>query len=170
MNFTELAKNRYSVRQFLQKSLSQSDIDAILDAGHVAPTACNNQPQKIFVINTPSALEKMRRCTSCHFEAPCAMLICYDKELSWKREFDGKNSGDIDASILTTHMMLAAHERGIGSVWVMYFIPEAVKVEFALADTIEPVALLMLGYPDENAKPSPQHTRFRDKDLIVEYL
>ena len=114
------------------------------------------------------------RCKSCanvlcHFGAPAALLICYDKRLSWKREFDGKDSGDIDASIVTTHMMLEAAALGVGTTWVMYFIPEAVRAEFELPDSLEPTALLMMGYPAPDAKPAPGHAEYRPLSEIVTY-
>ena len=169
MDFMKLAAERYSVRQFSSEMVEQSKIDKILKAGHLAPTACNIQPQRILVINSAEGIAKIRRCTVCHFNAPMAMLVCYDKNECWKREYDGKNSGDIDASIVTTHMMLEAYALGVGTTWVMHFIPEAVREEFAIPDHMEPVALLMMGYPSEDAKPFPGHSKFRPIEEIVSY-
>ena len=47
MTFQELAKNRYSVRSFKDTPIEEEKLNLILEAGRVAPTACNNQPQKI---------------------------------------------------------------------------------------------------------------------------
>ncbi|MBR6729531.1 MAG: nitroreductase family protein, partial [Clostridia bacterium] len=80
MEFLKLAEERYSVRKFTAEPVAQDVIDKILKAGHVAPTACNYQPQRIFVINSPEGLEKLKNCTRCHFDAPCAMLVCYNKD------------------------------------------------------------------------------------------
>lgn len=169
MDFLTLAKERYSVRKFKPDPVPQADIDKILEAAYVAPTACNKQPQKIIVVNTPEGLEKVRKCTECHFDAPLTMIVCYDRSLCWKRSYDGKTSGDIDAAIITTHMMLEAKDLGLGSTWVMWFIPEAVREEFALPDNWEPVALLPMGYPAENARPAHLHNEFRDENEIVSY-
>ena len=157
MDFLELAQNRFSVRSFSDKSVAPETIQAILRAGQVAPTACNLQPQKILVLQSESALEKYRKCTVCHFNAPLAILVCYDKRACWSREYDGKTSGDIDAAIVTTHMMLEAANLGVGSTWIMHFIPEAVREEFQLPAQYEPVSLLAMGYPTEDAKPYPGH-------------
>lgn len=89
-------------------------------------------------------MTKLRKCTECHFGAPAAILICYDKNECWQRKYDGKISGDIDASIVTTHMMLEATVLGVGTTWVMNFIPEAVREEFAIPTNIELVALLFI--------------------------
>lgn len=77
--------------------------------------------------------------------------------MCWTRDIDGKSSGDIDASIVDTHMMLEAWELGIGSTWIMHFITEAVISEFNLPDNVVPVCILVMGYPAHDAVPSAQH-------------
>lgn len=169
MDFLELARERYSVRKFTKQPIEKEKLDSILKAGLLAPTACNKQPQRVLVITGDDALARLRKCTACHFDAPAAMLVCYDKDECWKREFDGKNSGDVDASIVTTHMMLEAAQLGIGTTWVMYFIPEAVRVELEVPDNLEPVALLVMGYPAPDAKPAPAHTQTKAIEDIAYY-
>ena len=50
MSFLDLAKERYSVRKFKDMPIEAEKMQAILEAAKVAPTACNNQPQKIYVV------------------------------------------------------------------------------------------------------------------------
>lgn len=169
MNFFELAEKRYSVRKFKDSHLPQNVIDEILKAGHLAPTGCNYQPQRILVLNSDESAEKLKGCTKCHFNAPCAMLVCYNKEECWTRKYDGAQSGIVDASIVTTHMMLAATELGIGSTWVMHFDPEAMRGTFNIPKNIEPVALLVMGYPADDAAPLNLHSEFRDMRDLVKY-
>lgn len=168
-DFLTLARERYSVRSFKADAVGDEVIKKILTAGQLAPTACNRQPQRILVINSAEGLEKLRKCTECHFNAPMAMLVCYDRDDSWKRSYDGKDSGDIDASIVTTHMMLEAAALGVGTTWVMYFIPEAVREEFSLPDSYEPVALLVMGYPSDEAKPYAGHTAKKSLEDTVSF-
>ena len=164
-DFLTLAQERYSVRKFDSRPVAKEDIERILRAGQVAPTACNFQPQRIFVLQSEDALAKMRICTKCHFDAPLGLLVCYDSNQSWKRKFDGQDSGWVDASIVTTHMMLAAHELGVGSTWVMYFDPAAMRAEFELPENLIPAALLVMGYPASDAEVNPLHLQ---KKAIVE--
>ncbi len=167
MNFLELAQNRYSVRNFENTHLPKNVLDTILQAGHIAPTGCNYQPQRILVINTDESIEKLKKCTKCHFNAPTALLVCYNKDECWTRKYDGAKSGIIDASIVTTHMMLQAHEMNVGSCWVMHFDPFAIRNEFNIPDNIEPVALLVMGYPSKEAKPLSLHSEYRDINETV---
>lgn len=168
-DFMQLAAARYSVRKFSKQPIEKDVMRRILAVGHLAPTACNRQPQRILVIDSAENLEKLKRCTNSHFDAPCALLVCHDKDACWKREYDKKPSGDIDAAIVTTQMMLEAFAQGVGSTWVMHFIPEAVRAEFAVPENYEPTALLVMGYPAEDAKPSPGHSTFLPEAQIVSY-
>ncbi len=169
MDFLKLAAERYSVRNFENKHLEQEVIDKILKAGHLAPTGCNYQPQRILVLNTDQAIQKLKECTKCHFGAPTAMLVCYNKDETWKRPYDGALSAPVDAAIVTTHMMLEAHSIGVGTCWVMHFDPFKMKEEFNIPQNIEPLALLVMGYPDKDAKPLNLHSQFRPIDEVVFY-
>lgn len=169
MDFFKLASERYSVRQFKSNHLEQDIIDKILACGHVAPTGCNYQPQRILVLNTDESIEKLKKCTRSHFDAPTAMLICCNKDESWVRRYDGAMSAPVDAAIVTTHMMLMAHSLGVGSTWVMSFDPFAMREEFAIPENYEPIALLVMGYPHPDAKPIEMHSTFRNMDEVVFY-
>ena len=156
-DFMKLARERYSVRSYSQRAIKPEILNQVLEAGQVSPTACNNQPQRIKVITAHDDLAKVDKCTPCRFGAPTVLLICYDDKLAWERQFDGAHSGEVDASIVTAHMMLAAHDLGLGTCWVMYFDPAKATSLFALPNGIIPVAMLPIGYPAEYAAPSKQH-------------
>lgn len=169
MDFEQLIDARYSVRDFKPEHLPQAVLDKIIAAGHKAPTGCNYQPQRILVLNTDEAIAKLKPCTKCHFNAPTALLVCHNKNESWKRVYDGALSSPVDATIVTTYMMLAAQNEGVGSCWVMHFDPVAMRKHFNIPDLIEPVALLVLGYPSDKAKPIDMHFAFRPTEETVIY-
>ena len=169
MDFEKLISDRYSVRNFKKAHLLQKEVDTIIAAGHKAPTGCNYQPQRIIVMNTEESVKKMYNCTKCHFNAPCAMLVCHNKDESWKRPYDGELSSYVDAVIVTTHMMLAAHNIGVGTCWVMHFDPAKICESFNIPANIEPVALLVMGYPADDAKPLKLHFESRPVEEVVVY-
>ncbi len=170
MDFLKLAADRYSVRKFKNEHLEKEVIDKILKAGHLAPTGCNFQPQRILVLNNDESIEKLKGCTKCHFNAPTAMLVCYNKDESWVRKYDGALSAPVDAAIVTTHMMLEAYSIGVGSTWVMHFDPSAMIEAFNIPENIVPVALLVMGYPADDAEPlESMHSVFRDMSETVVY-
>ena len=169
MEFTNLIEERCSVRNFKPEHLPREVLEKILAAGHLAPTGCNYQPQRILVLNTDESIEKLRACTKCHFGAPTALLVCHNTAESWVRPYDGALSSPVDAVIVATHMMLAAWNEGVGSCWVMHFDPARMRETFAIPDGIEPAALLVMGYPAENAKPLPLHFKTRPITETVVY-
>lgn len=169
MEFEKLIKERYSVRSFLPEHLKKEDVEKILSAGHLAPTGCNFQPQRILVLNTDESAEKLKNCTKCHFNAPTAMLVCCNMNESWTRKYDGAMSAPVDAAIVTTHMMLAAHNIGVGSCWVMHFDPAAMRENFNIPENYEPIALLVMGYPAPDAAPIAMHSTFRPIEETVSY-
>ena len=169
MEFVKLIEERYSVRSFQPEHLPREVLEKILAAGHLAPTGCNYQPQRILVLNTDESIEKLRGCTKCHFGAPTALLVCHNTAESWVRPYDGALSSPVDAVIVATHMLLAAHNEGVGSCWVMHFDPAAMRQTFAIPDGIEPAALLVMGWPAEDAKPLPLHFKTRPISETVVY-
>ena len=169
MEFEKLICERYSVRKFLPEHIPQNIIEKILDAAHKAPTGCNYQPQRILVLNSDESIEKLKNCTRCHFNAPSAFLVCYNEDESWKRPYDGALSAPVDAAIVATHMMLASHNEGVGVCWVMHFNPEKMREAYNIPDNYEPVGLLVMGYPSEDAKPIEMHYKFRPMDETVFY-
>lgn len=167
MDFLELAKNRYSVRKFSKKPVEPEKLDLILQAGLLAPTACNNQPERILVIDGAAELERLKKCTPYTFGAPVVLMVCYDRSKSWKRGYDGSDSGEVDAAVVTTHLMLETAALGLGCTWVGCFDPAAARREFSLPRELVPVALLPLGYPSPDAVPSVQHGRRSARGEIV---
>ena len=95
------------------------------------------------------------------YGAPLAVIVCADHGKAWVRPFDKKQTTDIDASILTDHMMLQATELGLGSVWICYFKPDVIRREFGLPDNLEPVNILAVGYSDEEAAAPERHSQTR---------
>ncbi len=170
MEFFDVIKERYSVRKFKSTPVLAEDVEKILAAGHLAPTGRNMQPQRILVLNSEESLAKLKLCTASHFNAPLAMLVCYDKKVCWPRKFDGKTSGVSDACIVCTHMMLAATDIGVGSTWVMSFDPKAMREQFQIPESFEPVALLVMGYATEDCEPRyDMHNTYRPLEETVFY-
>ncbi|MDR1534421.1 MAG: nitroreductase family protein [Planctomycetota bacterium] len=167
MDFAKLAEERYSVRKFSGRPVEREKLDLVLQAGLNAPTACNNQPQRILILDGADDLEKLGECTPYTFGAPTALLICFDESKSWVRPFDQAKSGLIDASIVTTQMMLQAADLGLGTTWVGYFEPVKIKAAFGLPDAFVPAAILPLGYPAADAAKNPLHFKKLPPEEVV---
>jgi len=64
MDFLELAKQRCTTRGFTDKKIDKADLDRVLSAGRVAPTACNKQPQRIIVVQRPDSILRTQKALS----------------------------------------------------------------------------------------------------------
>ena len=170
MDFVKLSAERYSLRKFSDRPVEAEKLAAVLEAGRNAPTAHNLQPQRIFVLRSPEALEKADACTAAHFHPPVILVVAYDPEAAWKRETDGKNHGEIDAAIAATQMMLQAADLGLGTTYVGMFDPEKLLAVFPEMAGLTPIALLPIGYPAENAHPSRLHADRKPLEELVKYL
>ena len=160
MNFIEIAKKRCSVRSYSDKKVEKEKLDKILEAAHVAPTAANLQPVKLIAVQKKEQLNKLAKAANI-YHAPLAIIVCADHEKAWVRPFDGKNMVDIDASIVTDHMMLTATELGLGSCWITYFDPEAIRAAFNLPENLVPVNILAIGYAADKPQSPDRHTQTR---------
>lgn len=166
--FTDLAKARFSVRKFDGRPVPKKKLQLILEAGRVAPTAKNNQPQKVYVLESKEALEKINSVCSCIYGASTVLVVCYDKSLVWQNPLDESvNSGQIDCSIVLTHMMLEAQEQGVNSCWVCYFDPKEVSRALNLPENVVPVSIMPLGFGCEGVVPTPNHTNKRETEETI---
>jgi len=160
MDFLELAKLRCSTRAFTDEPVEKEKLEYILEAGRVAPSACNKQAQRIIVVQNKVNIEKVQKAYKT-FGSQCVLIICRDTRNELVREYDGKCSGDMDIGIVTDHMMLAAREEDIGSVMVGLFDPRIIREGFSIPEYILPTALLILGYPKNGFLDANRHSRQR---------
>lgn len=171
MTFSDIAKERYSVRNYSPQPVEKEKLNKILEAGRLAPTAVNEQPQRIYVIKSQQALEKLRGICKYVYNAPVVLLVCYDKDISWKADKYGDDfdAGEMNATIVTAHMMMQATELGIGTLWVRGYHTQDIIDAFELPSNIVPVCMLDLGYPAPQNKPSAAHfSRYPLEQTVTE--
>ncbi len=168
MDFETVIEKRTAVREFKANKVEDSKIEKILNAGRIAPTAKNLQPQKIYVVKSEDALSKIDEITPCRYGAPLCLLVCADKNIAWENE--GYSSYETDAAIVATHMLLEAVNLGLGSIWVRYFdVPRVVKM-FNLPENVIPVCLVPIGYAVDGYKESPLHNQRKELNETVTYV
>ena len=152
MDFLDLEKRRYAVRSYTNQAVEEEKLDKILEAARIAPTAANRQSQRIYVLREED-MEALQGAVRLH-GAPMAILVCCDKHEAWVRGYDEMNAGVIDATIVTTMMMMEATQLGLGSLWVCAFDSVKVRAYMHLDEGIEPVNILCLGYMDTEGDPN----------------
>ena len=169
MDFMELAKKRCSVRKYEDRAVETEKLNAILEAGRIAPTAANKQPCIFLVINDKESIEKIKKACSPH-GAPLAIVVCADKDIVWVRDIDNYTTLEVDGSIATDHMMLCAADLGLSSCWINYFNPVILRNEFKIPENIVPVNILVIGYGAGKPQSPDRHAADRKPlDAIVKY-
>lgn len=170
MNFLELAKKRYSCKKYSDRQITKEELDVILEAGRVAPTAKNLQEQHIYVVQSADKLAIIDDATPCRYGAPTVLVVAYDKNNVFTYPGNKSASGAEDATIVATHLMLAAASVGVDSCWLNFFNPEELAKALNLPENEEIVMLLDLGYAAEGAAPLANHASRKPIEETVTYL
>ncbi|MEE3420845.1 MAG: nitroreductase family protein [Lachnospiraceae bacterium] len=157
MEFTEVIKNRYSCKKFDGRAIEEEKLQAILEAGRLAPTAKNLQEQKIYVAQSPESLAKIDELTPCRYGAGTVLVVAFDSTNVYTYPGEKRDSGIEDATIVAAHMILAAYNEGVDSCWVNRVDPDALAQKLGLPENEKILMLLDLGYALDGAKPLPNH-------------
>lgn len=167
MKFIDLVSGRYSVRAYEQRPVEKEKLDYILECARMAPSACNKQPWKLYVLggDRKKAFDKVYD-REWFAQAPIAIVVCADHAASWKRPADGKDHSDVDTAIIFDHLLLAAYEQGLSTCWICNFDVPFCKEFLQLPDNMEPVSITPLGYGLGVTRPKSR----KSADEIIEVL
>ena len=170
MDFKDVVKNRYSCKTYSSRKVEPEKIEAILEAGRLAPTAKNLQEQHIYVVQSEEALAKIDKVTPCRYNAPVCLIVAFDKNNVYTYPDSARESGVEDAAIVATHLMLAAANEGVDSCWLNCIYLDKIAEEFGLPDNEEVLMILDLGYAEEGAGPLANHVSRKPLSETVTYL
>ena len=170
MEFKEVVRTRYSCKKYSDRPVEPEKLTAILEAGRLAPTAKNLQEQRVYVLRSPEALGVVDAATPCRYGAPVVLAVAFDANNVFTYPGGKRDSGVEDASIVATHMILAAAAEGVDSCWVNFFDPEALAKALNLPENEEILMLMDLGYAAEGAGPLPNHASRRPLSETVSEL
>ena len=165
MDYFNTIENRFSCRCFKDERIPRDLLNKVLEAGILAPTACNYQPERIMVLEDKDLIEKLKDGTRYTFNAKTLLIISHDKNISWHRGNDGVDHGAIDSAIVATHMTLALTALGLGSCFVCSMREALVREILGLPENYQVDIILPIGYPSE-VKP---HNSRKDLEEIVTF-
>lgn len=173
MDLSEGLLTRRSVRQFdVTKEISKVDLLEIIKAAQYAPSAHNKQPWEFLVITDKEKMSQLRHVqpwTSFAKDASAVVLVCgnTDEAFSRHKEDESWNYADIDCSLATQNLMLAAHAKGIGACFCgaapMPKVIAGLQEMFALPHNVRPLSIVVLGYPKE--EPKQPTDRFKPEKI-----
>ena len=170
MEFKEVIKSRYSCKKFSERQVEADKLESILNSGRLAPTAKNLQEQHIYVIQSPEALAKIDTVTPCRYGAPTVLVVAFDSKNVFTYPGGKRDSGVEDATIVATHMILAAADEGVDSCWINFLDPEKLAEALGLPENEEVLMVMDLGYAAEGAGPLPNHSNRKPLDETVTYM
>ncbi|NDV94419.1 nitroreductase [Dysgonomonas sp. 521] len=162
MQLKGLIEGRYSVRAYSAQPVEPEKINYILDCARLAPSACNFQPWKFYVVTSEDIKAKVQQSYDREWfkTAPVHIVVCKDSSTSWKRKnTDNKDFGDVDAAIAAEHICLAAAEIGLGTCWVCNFNPDILREALDIPAHQEAIAIFPLGYIDNEKSIRPEKNR-----------
>jgi nitroreductase len=167
MDFSELVSYRGSIRGYKNDPIEDEKLQAVLEAARLAPTAHNNQPFRLIVIHTAGREAELSQIYGRPWFTQAPIVICMVgvPTEGWVREPDGKNYYEVDIAIAMDHLILAAHNLGLGTCWVGAFNPEAAREVLGLPDEVVPMVFTPLGYPDRE----PREKVRKPLDELVKY-
>lgn len=170
MEFKEVIKNRYSCKKYSDKPVEEGKLQAILEAGRLAPTAKNLQEQRVYVLKSEEALAKIDKVTPCRYGAPMVLVVAFDRINVYTYPGEKRTSGVEDATIVATHMILAAADAGVDSCWLNRLDPDELARELGLPENEEILMVMDLGYAAEGAGPLANHFSRKPLSETVSYL
>jgi nitroreductase len=172
MEFDELIRSRESIRNYDPgKPVPKEIIEKILEAGRLAPSACNLQPWNFLIIESAEMLKKVRACYNRDWfkDAPQILIVSGNRDKSWIRSYDGYNSIETDLAIALTHIILAAENEGVGTCWIEAYDPAILRSALELGRNEVVFGITPLGYQKEGFEKKGNKNRKPTAD-IVKYL
>jgi len=166
MDFSDLITFRGSIRGYKSDPVENEKLVAVLEAARMAPTAHNNQPFRLIVIKTTGREKELRTIYGRPWftQAPIVICIVGIPSEGWVRQ-DGKNYYQVDVGIAMDHLILEAHNLGLGTCWIGAFNPDKAYEVLGLPKDVIPIAFTPLGYPDNE----PREKVRKSLDDLVKY-
>jgi len=175
-DFLKVIQNRQSDRSYVTKPVEKDKIQRIIEAGRLAPSACNAQPWKFIIVNDQDLKYKIADCTSTkilginHFtkQAPIHIVIVEEKAnftSSAGSLIKDKHFPLIDIGITAQNICLQAEAEGLGTCMIGWFDEKKVKKLLNIPGSKRVPLIITLGYPAGEKRKK----RRKDIDQIVEY-
>ncbi|MFP4116195.1 MAG: nitroreductase family protein [Candidatus Aenigmatarchaeota archaeon] len=162
MDVLEAILRRRSIRKFKDKEIGDEEIGELLRSVKWAPSAGNRQPWEVVAVKDEELKEELAEIALEQYwmtDAPVILVICVDKKRAEHvygergRELYGIQA----AAAATQNILLRATEMGLGTSWVGAFDEGQASAALNCDDNIRPVAMVPVGYPDEQPEPPGRH-------------
>ena len=174
MNFQELIHERQSVRKYRDKPVEKEKIDKLIEAVHVAPSACNSQPWKLVIVNEPELKNKVAKATfnkaisfnKFAVEAPVIAVLVIEKAKPIAQIgglIKNQEYPEYDIGIAAAHFCLQAAELGLGTCMMGWFDEKKIQQLLNIPKKRKIGLVITLGYPTEDYKQRKKNRKPLDE-------
>lgn len=164
MTVREALESRVTCRAYNERTPEPETLQRIMEAGWLAPTAKNEQCNKLFAVTDPQLRQQLvPACRGQKFvgEAPVVLVACANQD---RTMICGQSARTVDACIAMSFMYLQAVEEGMQGCWLGWYDPEQVRRVLHIPDDYVVVAVMPIGYP---AAPGTRSLRKAKEETIV---
>jgi nitroreductase len=164
MDLSAAIRSRRSIRSFQSNPVPEDLLRELIELANWAPSAGNLQSRDFVVVRERATREALARAADQVelAQAPAVIAICTNASRVTKYGARGRELFSIqDAAAATENLLLAAHERGLGAVWMGSFEEDDVRRILSIPRHARPVTLIALGWPAETPAP-PQRLPLGD--------
>jgi nitroreductase len=163
MDVMEAIKGRRSIRAYKQATVSDEDIQYIMEAARWAPSWANTQCFECIIVRDAElkkrlaeTLPDMNPARPAFLQVPVVIAACAQKQKAgFFKGNAATDKGDwlmFDTALALQNLTLAAYSRGLGTVHVGLFNAQQVKDILKVPAGVEVVELIPLGVPDEEGR------------------
>ncbi|MFQ6053761.1 MAG: nitroreductase family protein [Candidatus Bathyarchaeia archaeon] len=163
MRIPDVIRDRRSVRAFSGGDLSDDDVETLVEAACLAPSAGNRQPWEFVVVRKPENKGRLAEAAygqSFVAEAPVVFVVCADPGRSASRY--GRRGVELyclqDTAAAVENLLLTAVANGLGGCWVGAFDESRVKEIIGAPGGVRPVAIVPVGHPHRTPPPRPRRS------------
>jgi len=157
MEVMEAIGRRRSIRAFTDRPVEEEKLQAVLDAGRLAPSAKNMQEWRFIVVRDPALRQKLVGVANEQTfvgQAPVVIVGC-GTQCDYRMPC-GQPAFLIDVAIAMEHMALEAVEQGLGTCWIGAYQQQGIKDLLGIPPEAQVVCLLPVGYPVQEPEARPR--------------
>lgn len=159
MDVFDAIRGRHSVRDYLNKEISEELVKKLLSAAIMAPSAGNRQAWEFIIVRDPTTKNALARAAYDQgfiARAPVVIVVCANQLRSAERY--GARGVELyciqDSAAAIQNLLLAAYSMGIGTCWVGAFNESMASKLLQIPEGIRPVALIPVGYAARSSHPT----------------
>ncbi len=148
---------RRSIRSFTSQAIDKDQVERILEAARLAPSAKNRQEWRFVVVQKKEVRQKlMEAAFSQDYVGQAAAIIAVCTTNIDYRMPNGQTSYPIDLAMAASHILLQAVHEGLGTCCITTFDEQEVREILTVPFSMRVVLLILVGHPESVPEPTPR--------------